>query len=70
MTQTKPKRLNASIAACDKLLRYPIPLAYTRHTSRFMFVWLSALPFGLLDAGLGWCVCTWGRGGGGVRQGS
>jgi predicted membrane chloride channel (bestrophin family) len=28
--------LGNTIGACDKLLRYPIPLAYTRHTSRFM----------------------------------
>ncbi|KAI8475060.1 MAG: Bestrophin, RFP-TM, chloride channel-domain-containing protein [Monoraphidium minutum] len=48
------KVLGMQIGACDKLLRYPIPLAYTRHTSRFMFVWLSALPFALYEAGLGW----------------
>ena len=38
----------------QQLLRYPIPLAYTRHTSRFLFVWLTALPFALFNAGLGW----------------
>lgn len=28
--------LNQCIGSCEKLLRYPIPLSYTRHTSRFM----------------------------------
>jgi hypothetical protein len=34
--------LGMQIGACDKLLRYPIPLAYTRHTSRFM--WAGTRP--------------------------
>lgn len=43
-----------NIGVCDKLLRYPIPLAYTRHTSRFMIIWLSAMPFTM------WDICGWG----------
>lgn len=27
---------NTASATCEKLLKYPIPLPYTRHTSRFM----------------------------------
>lgn len=28
------RSLGDSVAVCNKLLRYPLPLAYTRHTSR------------------------------------
>lgn len=24
---------------CERILRTPIPLSYTRHTSRFMMIW-------------------------------
>uniref|UniRef100_A0A7S0S479 Bestrophin homolog n=1 Tax=Chlamydomonas leiostraca TaxID=1034604 RepID=A0A7S0S479_9CHLO len=47
-------RLGSAISACDKLLKYPIPLAYTRHTSRFMIIWLCFLPLSL------WDDCGWG----------
>jgi hypothetical protein len=30
---------------CERILRTPIPLSYTRHTSRFMMIWLTLLPF-------------------------
>ena len=39
---------------CERILKTPIPLSYTRHTSRFMMCWLSALPFAL------WEPCRWG----------
>ena len=35
---------------CDMLVTAPIPLSYTRHTSRFLFIWLSLLAFPLADA--------------------
>lgn len=47
------KGLGDSVAVCEKLLRYPIPLAYTRHTSRFMGLWLMAMPFAF------WETCGW-----------
>lgn len=28
-----------------RIFRTPIPLVYTRHTSRFLLVWLTILPF-------------------------
>jgi predicted membrane chloride channel (bestrophin family) len=28
------RALGDTVAVCNKLLRYPLPLAYTRHTSR------------------------------------
>ena len=51
---TSMRSLGDAVAVCDKLLRYPIPLAYTRHTSRFMGLWLTAMPFAL------WEACGWG----------
>jgi predicted membrane chloride channel (bestrophin family) len=39
--------------ACERLLRTPIPLSYTRHTSRFLMIWLTLLPFTL------WTACRW-----------
>jgi predicted membrane chloride channel (bestrophin family) len=35
------------VGTCERIIRTPIPLSYTRHTSRFMVIWLSALPLGL-----------------------
>lgn len=46
--------LEDCIGTCERLLRTPIPLSYTRHTSRFMIIWLSLLPFSL------WESCRWG----------
>ena len=40
--------------SCERILKTPIPLSYTRHTSRFMIIWLSLLPFAL------WESCGWG----------
>jgi putative membrane protein len=36
-----------AVGSCERILMQPIPLAYSRHTSRFMVIWLGALPFGL-----------------------
>jgi len=39
-----PSQLNRDVSTCEKLLRYPTPLSYTRHTSRFLISWLGLLP--------------------------
>ncbi len=36
-----------AVGSCERILTQPIPLSYSRHTSRFMVIWLSALPLGL-----------------------
>jgi len=41
------------LGACERVRQQTIPLAYTRHTSRFMIVYISFLPFGL------WAFCSW-----------
>mmetsp|Transcript_31267 Transcript_31267/g.88657 ORF Transcript_31267/g.88657 Transcript_31267/m.88657 type:complete len:415 (+) Transcript_31267:226-1470(+) len=41
------------IGACEKILRTPIPVNYTRHTSRFLVIWMFTLPAALFP------VCGW-----------
>jgi predicted membrane chloride channel (bestrophin family) len=43
-----------ALGACERILKTPIPLTYTRHTSRFLVIWLAFLPFTL------WHACGWG----------
>ncbi|KAL3146980.1 hypothetical protein ABBQ38_014948 [Trebouxia sp. C0009 RCD-2024] len=38
---------------CERILKTPIPLSYTRHTSRFLVIWLGLMPFTL------WNSCHW-----------
>lgn len=46
--------MNKAVATCEKILHFPIPLSYTRHTSRFLFGFLLLLPLAL------WDDCSWG----------
>lgn len=55
-------------SSCRKLARTPVPLSYSRHTSRFLTIWCGTLPFALVDS-LGWftpflvsviCWCLFG----------
>ncbi|GFR45930.1 hypothetical protein Agub_g7392, partial [Astrephomene gubernaculifera] len=43
------------LGGCERLLRAPIPVSYTRHTARFLFAWLTLLPLALYPT-LGWGV--------------
>ncbi|PRW56885.1 UPF0187 chloroplastic [Chlorella sorokiniana] len=45
--------LEDALGTCERILRTPIPLGYTRHTSRFLMIWLTLLPFTLWDS------CRW-----------
>lgn len=38
------------LGGCERILRAPIPVSYTRHTARFLFLWLTLLPFALLPS--------------------
>ncbi|KAL4425222.1 hypothetical protein ABPG75_009238 [Micractinium tetrahymenae] len=38
---------------CERILRTPVPLAYSRHTSRALTIWLTFMPFSL------WDNCGW-----------
>jgi hypothetical protein len=43
------------LGGCERLLRTPIPVSYTRHTSRFLIIWLTILPYALWSK-LGWAT--------------
>lgn len=42
-----------NVGTCERIFKTPIPLSYTRLTSRFLVIWHIALPFGL------WDQCRW-----------
>ena len=39
-----------SLGACERIFSSPVPIFYTRHTARFLVVWLFCLPLGMYDA--------------------
>jgi len=41
------------VGACERILRTPIPVSYTRHTSRILILYLGLLPMAL------WSMCGW-----------
>lgn len=43
------------LGKCERIFKTPIPLAYTRMTSRFLLLWLALLPLALWKD-LGWVV--------------
>jgi len=40
-------RLINDLGACENILATPIPVGYTKHTTRFLFLWLALLPLAL-----------------------
>eukprot|EP00798_Chlamydomonas_sp_ICE-L_P006449 gene6449-3080_t len=46
------------LGGCERLLRAPIPVSYTRHTARFLFLWLTILPFSLYPSLGIWTIPT------------
>jgi predicted membrane chloride channel (bestrophin family) len=40
--------------ACERIFKSPVPLVYTRHTSRFLALFLLFMPFGLWKADTSW----------------
>ena len=45
--------LHDVLGGCDRILRTPVPLSYSRHTSRFLTMWTATLPCVLAEQ-LGW----------------
>jgi putative membrane protein len=41
--------LGQCVAKCERIFSTPIPLVYTRHTSRFLTFWMLLLPFALYE---------------------
>ncbi|KAL9302932.1 UPF0187 protein chloroplastic [Arabidopsis thaliana] len=53
MLETKMMQLQEGIGVCEQLMGIPIPLSYTRLTSRFLVLWHLTLPVIL------WDDCHW-----------
>lgn len=47
--------LSTHLAACERILKQPVPLSYSRHTSRFLSLYLLTLPFSLAPL-IGWAT--------------
>jgi ion channel-forming bestrophin family protein len=45
--------LGSALAGCERIVKQPIPLAYSRHTSRFLSFYMATLPLSLISY-LGW----------------
>jgi predicted membrane chloride channel (bestrophin family) len=46
--------LCSAMGACERILTSPIPVFYSRHTSRFLACWLFYIPMALYDTIVGW----------------
>jgi len=42
------------VGACERIFKTPIPLVYTRHTSRFVGLWLALLPLAIWNVDSSW----------------
>jgi predicted membrane chloride channel (bestrophin family) len=47
--------LHDVLGGCERILRTPIPVAYTRHTSRFVILWMTFLPYAIWEK-FGWAT--------------
>jgi len=48
-----------NVGACERIFKSPIPLVYTRHTSRYVGLWLGLLPLAIWAADPSWNhLCT------------
>ena len=45
--------LSVQLGCCERIVKQPVPLSYSRHTSRFLSLYMLTLPFSLF-ASLGW----------------
>jgi len=48
-------KLHDILGGCERILRTPIPVAYTRHTSRCVLLWLTFFPYIVWNK-MGWFV--------------
>ena len=46
-------QLSDALSGCEKIVQTPVPLSYSRHTSRFLTMWCGFLPFAIVKD-LGW----------------
>jgi len=43
------EQFHNQLGACERIFKTPLPLIYTRHTSRFLTIWCGMLPFALYN---------------------
>ena len=46
-------QLSDALSGCEKIVQTPVPLSYSRHTSRFLTMWCGFLPLAIVKD-LGW----------------
>mmetsp|Transcript_18156 Transcript_18156/g.37172 ORF Transcript_18156/g.37172 Transcript_18156/m.37172 type:complete len:494 (-) Transcript_18156:176-1657(-) len=46
-------QLGDALSGCEKIVKTPVPLSYSRHTSRFLTLWCGTLPLAIVQE-LGW----------------
>jgi predicted membrane chloride channel (bestrophin family) len=51
--------VSTNLASCEKLITTPIPLGYTRSTVRFLWLWITLLPFALSRTFSDFSYGTW-----------
>ena len=47
-------KLCDDVGACERIFKTPIPVIYTRHTSRYVGLWLGLLPFAIWGVDPSW----------------
>lgn len=50
--------LSSYLSSCERLVKQPIPLSYSRHTSRFLFMFMYSLPLMLIPYLGVWTIPT------------
>lgn len=51
--------VSTNLASCEQLVSTPIPLGYTRSTVRFLWLWITLLPFALSRTFSEFAYGTW-----------
>eukprot|EP00873_Tetraselmis_striata_P039464 jgi/Tetstr1/459728/TSEL_005081.t1 len=59
MAEERLSALTLSLGSCERLLRTPIPLGYTRYSVRFLWIWLTLLPLALARTFDSFGLGTW-----------
>ena len=56
MLEQTISEINQAGGVCERLLSTPIPLSFSRHSSRSIMIWLLTLPFALSSITTGWTL--------------
>lgn len=56
MLEQTISEINQAGGVCERLIATPIPLSFSRHSSRSIMIWLLTLPFALSSITTGWTL--------------